>query len=253
MLAGYLPFDDPNMNALFNKIERGEYRMARHFSDSAKDLIGKMMTVNPKQRISIEGVIDHPWFQVGFDPKAFQVSTKLTLSKKDEDNAIENVDDPKKGQSSGKEPALSKVTSVPTPKPGTSDGCDVFDLISRLTSGSLNPLIAAQHGTTLMRSSTRFLFKGNPNDVLDALEALKGNPKKKEGTTEIKGFFNAPKGLLTYLTIVIPTCAPNLSLVELRRGRGDIFDFHEMYHQIQATLGSKVRSAEVSQLPDAKA
>ena len=33
MLAGYLPFDDPNMNALFNKIERGDYRMARHFSE----------------------------------------------------------------------------------------------------------------------------------------------------------------------------------------------------------------------------
>ena len=33
MLAGYLPFDDNNLNALFNKIERGEFRMARHFSD----------------------------------------------------------------------------------------------------------------------------------------------------------------------------------------------------------------------------
>jgi len=50
MLAGYLPFDDPNMNALFNKIERGEYRMARHFTEPAKDLIAKMMTVDPLKR-----------------------------------------------------------------------------------------------------------------------------------------------------------------------------------------------------------
>eukprot|EP00759_Apiculatamorpha_spiralis_P037264 PhF_6_TR37184/c2_g2_i1/m.54776 len=32
MLAGYLPFDDPNMNHLFNKIERGDFRMAKNFS-----------------------------------------------------------------------------------------------------------------------------------------------------------------------------------------------------------------------------
>lgn len=42
MLAGYLPFDDPNMNALFNKIERGEYRMAKYFSPEVKDLISKV-------------------------------------------------------------------------------------------------------------------------------------------------------------------------------------------------------------------
>ena len=42
MLAGYLPFDDPNMNALFNKIERGEFRMAKYFSPEVKDLISKV-------------------------------------------------------------------------------------------------------------------------------------------------------------------------------------------------------------------
>jgi len=71
MLAGYLPFDDPNMNALFNKIERGDYRMARHFSDPVKDLIGKLLTVDPSKRLTTDGIIAHPWFQIGFDPRQF--------------------------------------------------------------------------------------------------------------------------------------------------------------------------------------
>lgn len=68
MLAGYLPFDDENVNALFTKIERGEYRMARYFTAEAKDLIGKMLTVDPEERIALQGIIDHPWFQIDWDP-----------------------------------------------------------------------------------------------------------------------------------------------------------------------------------------
>lgn len=95
MLAGYLPFDDPNMNALFNKIERGEYRMARHFSEQAKDLIAKMMTVDPLKRISMDEIIVHPWFQVGFDVKMLKAPTggKLQVSDDQVRNAITDADE----------------------------------------------------------------------------------------------------------------------------------------------------------------
>lgn len=68
MLAGYLPFDDDNMNQLFTKIERGEYRMARHFSDGAKDLISKMLVTDPAARIKLDDVTKHSWFAEGWDP-----------------------------------------------------------------------------------------------------------------------------------------------------------------------------------------
>lgn len=68
MLAGYLPFDDENMNALFVKIERGDYRMARHFSDGAKDLVSKMLVTDPTKRITLKEVTEHSWFTPGWDP-----------------------------------------------------------------------------------------------------------------------------------------------------------------------------------------
>ncbi|RNF06658.1 putative serine/threonine protein kinase [Trypanosoma conorhini] len=69
MLAGRLPFEDRNMNALLAKIERGEYQMVRHVSEAVKDLIARMLTVDPKKRITMEGIIAHPWFQVGWEPR----------------------------------------------------------------------------------------------------------------------------------------------------------------------------------------
>ncbi|EKF31266.1 serine/threonine protein kinase, putative [Trypanosoma cruzi marinkellei] len=69
MVAGRLPFEDRNMNALLAKIERGEYQMVRHVSEAVKDLIARMLTVDPKKRITLEGIIAHPWFALGWDPQ----------------------------------------------------------------------------------------------------------------------------------------------------------------------------------------
>jgi serine/threonine protein kinase len=238
MLAGYLPFDDGNMNALFNKIERGEYRMARHFSEQAKDLISKMLTVDPAKRYTLDDIVAHPWFMQGFDAKLLSTGTKVQVSDDQVQNAIvdaqvtRTADNAVVGQ-----PANTKLTSA--------GGCDVFDLISRLTSGSLNPLVTYQQG--MIRSSTRLLMSGTREDVVAALEGIKASPKHKDGSNDIKGFVNGPKGLLTYLITVIPTCAANLTLVELRRGRGDFLEFHELYLQLIKALGTKVRSQIIAE------
>lgn len=67
MLAGRLPFEDRNMNMLLGKIQRGEYQMIRHISDSAKDIISRMLIVDPRKRIPMKDIIAHPWFQVDWD------------------------------------------------------------------------------------------------------------------------------------------------------------------------------------------
>ncbi|KAG8345851.1 Protein kinase domain [Trypanosoma vivax] len=80
MLAGYLPFDDENVNALFTKIERGEYRMARHFSPGARDLISRMLTVDPRRRITVAEIVHHPWFVEGWDPSRLTTGVKSQVS-----------------------------------------------------------------------------------------------------------------------------------------------------------------------------
>jgi serine/threonine protein kinase len=56
LLCGRLPFDEPTIAALFDKIERGAYRMPVGISKAAADLIARMLTVNPAERIKISEV-----------------------------------------------------------------------------------------------------------------------------------------------------------------------------------------------------
>ncbi|RNE98450.1 putative serine/threonine protein kinase, partial [Trypanosoma rangeli] len=81
MLAGHLPFEDRTMNALLAKIERGEYQMVRHVSDAVKDLIARMLTVDPKKRITMEGIIAHPWFQVGWEQVSGAMDQRVDLQR----------------------------------------------------------------------------------------------------------------------------------------------------------------------------
>ncbi|KEG06137.1 serine/threonine protein kinase [Trypanosoma grayi] len=91
MMAGYLPFDDENINALFTKIERGEYRIPRHFSPGACDIISKMLTVDPNRRITMEQILHHPWFIVDWNPAMLEMDPNVGVSADQMRDAIQDV------------------------------------------------------------------------------------------------------------------------------------------------------------------
>jgi 5'-AMP-activated protein kinase catalytic alpha subunit len=66
LLTGRLPFDDDYIPLLFTKIKEGKYVMPEYLSDSCKDLISKMLIVDPLRRISILDIKKHPWFKVSY-------------------------------------------------------------------------------------------------------------------------------------------------------------------------------------------
>ena len=63
LLCGTLPFDDESIPNLFKKIKSGMYSLPSHLSQSARDLILRMLVVDPMKRITIAGVRSHQWFQ----------------------------------------------------------------------------------------------------------------------------------------------------------------------------------------------
>lgn len=60
LLTGHLPFDDENIRKLLMKVQTGKFIMPNYLSNEAKDLIWKMLKVNPKDRIKIDDVLKHP-------------------------------------------------------------------------------------------------------------------------------------------------------------------------------------------------
>jgi len=63
LLCGSLPFDDESISNLFRKIKGGVYNLPTHLSDPSRDLIGRMLVVDPIRRITIPEVAAHPWFK----------------------------------------------------------------------------------------------------------------------------------------------------------------------------------------------
>jgi len=62
LLGGKLPFHAPDPSRTGALICAGVYQKLDRCSDVVNDLISKMLTVSPRERISIEKVLNHPWF-----------------------------------------------------------------------------------------------------------------------------------------------------------------------------------------------
>eukprot|EP00002_Diphylleia_rotans_P000545 TRINITY_DN10287_c0_g1_i1.p1 TRINITY_DN10287_c0_g1~~TRINITY_DN10287_c0_g1_i1.p1 ORF type:complete len:499 (+),score=112.01 TRINITY_DN10287_c0_g1_i1:118-1614(+) len=62
LLCGRLPFDDELIPNLFKKIKSGLFHLPGYLSDQSRDLISRMLVVNPLERYTIDDIRSHPWF-----------------------------------------------------------------------------------------------------------------------------------------------------------------------------------------------
>ncbi|KAH7834169.1 hypothetical protein Vadar_013340 [Vaccinium darrowii] len=62
MNAGYLPFNDPN---LYLKIYKGEFRCPDWTSPELKRFLSRLLDSSPITRITIDQIINDPWFRKG--------------------------------------------------------------------------------------------------------------------------------------------------------------------------------------------
>lgn len=64
MICGYLPFEDQNIQHLYLKIIHGKFIPAKWLSLHAKDLLFKILDVNPLRRLKIHEIKKHSWYQL---------------------------------------------------------------------------------------------------------------------------------------------------------------------------------------------
>jgi len=67
LLCGYPPFHGDNDAEILQKVKAGKFTFNeadwKSVSEEAKDLIRKLLTFNPKDRITAETALNHPWIQ----------------------------------------------------------------------------------------------------------------------------------------------------------------------------------------------
>lgn len=72
LLAGFLPFDDSNLAAMYKKISRREYQFPSWLSKHAKAVIYQLLDPNPGTRMSIEKLMETSWFKRSLPVKVEQ-------------------------------------------------------------------------------------------------------------------------------------------------------------------------------------
>eukprot|EP00043_Microstomoeca_roanoka_P005124 m.53730 g.53730 ORF g.53730 m.53730 type:complete len:497 (-) comp12819_c1_seq1:195-1685(-) len=77
LLCGKLPFHDNYVPRLFKKILSGEYRRPEHISPEARDLLEKMLVVDPLHRITVDQIKEHAWFIKDLPPNLFVEDEKV--------------------------------------------------------------------------------------------------------------------------------------------------------------------------------
>ncbi|CAN6341409.1 unnamed protein product [Urochloa humidicola] len=102
LMAGYLPFHDQNLMAMYRKIYRGEFRCPRWFSKDLTSLSHRLLDTNPETRITVAQIMESRWFQKGFRPVRFYVEDDQVHSLADDENDV---------------PELGPSEPPPTPPP----------------------------------------------------------------------------------------------------------------------------------------
>ncbi|XP_010450022.1 PREDICTED: CBL-interacting serine/threonine-protein kinase 4-like [Camelina sativa] len=81
LLAGYVPFDDSNIVAMYRKIHKREYRFPSWISKPARSIIYKLLDPNPETRMSIEAVTETAWFQKSLEVQSNVIELDRFLEK----------------------------------------------------------------------------------------------------------------------------------------------------------------------------
>ncbi len=72
-LCGFPPFFEDSNEKLFDAIKKGEYEFPSpqwdEISDYAKDLIKKLLVVDPYKRLNADGILKHPWIVGDVTPR----------------------------------------------------------------------------------------------------------------------------------------------------------------------------------------
>lgn len=81
LLSGNPPFNGISDVQIIEAVKRGEYELEGgvwdEISDSAKDLVAQMLTLDPSHRISAAQALNHPWFHEASNEDSKQANEKL--------------------------------------------------------------------------------------------------------------------------------------------------------------------------------
>ncbi|XP_051223645.1 CBL-interacting protein kinase 5 [Lolium perenne] len=209
LLAGYLPFQDSNLMEMYRKISRGDVRYPQWFTSDARKLLPRLLDPNPNTRITMDKLIEHPWFKKGYKP-AVMLGTPRSSNSLNDVQAAFSTD-----HKEAEEPdSPLKPVSL-----------NAFDIISLSKGFDLSGLFEQNQE---QKASSRFMTHKPASAIVSKLEQIAETEsfkvKKQDGLVKLQGSKEGRKGQLA-IDAEIFEVTPSCYVVEVKKSAGDTLEY----------------------------
>lgn len=219
LLAGYLPFQDPNLMEMYKKISRGEFKCPQWFAPEVRKLLIRVLDPNPSTRISISKIMENPWFKKGFKPIETRSQKAEPVTILGDVNAALTFDDTDQAD---------KAEAAHPMKPNC---MNAFDIISLSAGFNLSGLFEKDNSH---RPEARFTTQKSASDIVSKLEEIAEHEsfkvKKKDGLVKLQGCKEGRKGQLA-IDAEIFEVTPSFHVVEVKKSAGDTLEYQNFCNQ----------------------
>lgn len=225
LMAGYLPFHDQNVMAMYKKIYKGEFRCPRWFSSELVRLLTRLLDINPDTRITIAEVMENRWFKKGFKHIKFYIDhdDRLCNVEDDEEDRFSDVsslsDQSCMSESEAEFETRRKLTSLPRPA-----SLNAFDIISFSAGFDLSGLFEERG------EEARFVSGAPVSTIISKLEEIAKvvsfSVRKKDCRVSLEGSREGVKGPLT-IAAEIFELTPSLVVLEVKKKAGDKAEYDQ--------------------------
>ncbi|GAV90950.1 Pkinase domain-containing protein/NAF domain-containing protein [Cephalotus follicularis] len=219
LMAGYLPFHDQNVMAMYKKIYKGEFRCPRWFSPDLTRLLIKLLDINPETRMTIPEIMENRWFKKGFKHVKFYIEDDKLCNVMDAEDDVGSVSDQSMSESESEIETRRRAATLPRPA-----SLNAFDIISFSPGFDLSGLF--DEGG----EGERFVSGAPVPKIISKLEEIAKvvsfTVRKKDCRVSLEGSREGVKGPLT-IAAEIFELTPSLVMVEVKKKGGNKEEYDE--------------------------
>lgn len=174
LMAGYLPFHDPNLMEMYRKISRGDFKCPQWFPTEVRKLLSRILDPNPSTRIDIDKLTDNVWFKKGLKPVLAPIPCghEQNLSIRDVHAALTTT------SSAGNTSSIMRPTNF-----------NAFDIISLSAGFNLSSLF--EEDSNYRRHEARFTTTKPASEIVSKFEEIAETERfkfvNKDGTMKLQG------------------------------------------------------------------
>ncbi|XWS08348.1 hypothetical protein CRYUN_Cryun41cG0072000 [Craigia yunnanensis] len=214
LLAGYLPFQDSNIIAMYRKISKADCKFPNWFSPEVSKLLSRILNPNPKARISIAKIMANPWFKKGFNSQPVQRKAEIELAPVDIDAVFGSDHTAFEAKKH-----MAKLTNL-----------NAFHIISLSSGFDLSGLFAENDEKKEVQFTSMHTASAITSKLEDIAQNLNLKVNKDGGQMKMERSNGGRKGRLA-IDAEIFEFTPSFHLIEMRKSSGDTLEFRKMLQQ----------------------